>query len=107
MKYADKLTAEELRELYLLFTDKGDEIDELNIAKDNYSITFEGYFKNPEFDREILKENPNVNFVIRDVYKLDDFDVEAYHHSDDVTKLYREYMFKKFGNEYAKDYLLG
>ena len=23
------------------------------------------------------------------------------------TKEYREYMYKKFGNEYAKDYLLG
>ena len=33
MKYANKLTEEELRELYLLFTDEGAKINELNIIK--------------------------------------------------------------------------
>lgn len=105
MRYANRLTEEELRELYLLFTDKGAKINELNIVKDDYSIALEGYVEIPEFDEEILKENPNATIVIDDDYELDDFDVKVYHHSGDVTKEYREYMYKKFGNEYAKDYL--
>lgn len=107
MKYANKLTEEELRELYLLFTDKGAKIKKLNIVKDDYSIALEGYIEISEFDEKILKENPNATIVIDDDYELDDFDVKVYHHSESVTKTYREYMYKKFGDEYAKDYLLG
>lgn len=106
MKYANKLTEEELRELYLLFTDEGAKINELNIVKDDYSIALEGYVEIPEFDEEILKENPNATIVTDDDYELDDFYVKVYHHSGNVTKEYREYMYKKFGDEYAKDYLL-
>ena len=106
MKYANKLTEEELRELYLLFTDEGAKINELNIIKDDVSITLEGYVEIPEFEEEILKENPNATLIIDDDYELDDFNVKVYHHSGDLTKVYREYMYKKFGNEYAKEYLL-
>ena len=107
MKYANKLTEEELRELYLLFTDEGAKINELNIIKDDVSIALEGYIEIPEFEEEILKKNPNATFITDDDYELDDFNVKVYHHSGDVTKVYREYMYKKFGNEYAKEYLLG
>ena len=107
MKYANKLTEEELRELYLLFTDEGAKINELNIIKDDVSIALEGCVEIPEFEEEILKENPNATLIIDDDYELDDFNVKVYHHSGDVTKEYREYMYKKFGNEYAKDSLLG
>ena len=105
MKYANKLTKKELRELYLLFTDEGAKINELYITKDDCSIALEGYVEIPEFDEEILKENPNATIVIDDDYKLDDFNVKVYHHSGNVTKTYREYMYKKFGDEYARDYL--
>ena len=107
MKYANKLTEEELRELYLLFTDEGAKINELNIIKDDVSIALEGYVEIPEFEEEILKENPNATLIIDDDYELNDFNVKVYHHSGDLTKVYREYMYKKFGNEYAKEYLLG
>ena len=107
MKYANKLTEEELRELYLLFTDEGAKINELNIIKDDVSIALEGYVEIPEFEEKILKENPNPTLIIDDDYELDDFNVKVYHHSGDLTKVYREYMYKKFGNEYAKEYLLG
>ena len=107
MKYANKLTEEELRELYLLFTDEGAKINELNIIKDDVSIALEGYVEIPEFEEEILKENPNATLIIDDDYELDDFNVKVYHHSGDLTTVYREYMYKKFGNEYAKEYLLG
>lgn len=107
MKYANKLTDEELRELYLSFTDADAKINELCITKDDYSIALKGYIEIPEFDEEILKENPYATIVMDDDYELDDFDVKVYHHSGDVTKLYRKYMYKKFGSKYAKDYLLG
>ena len=107
MKYANRLTDAELRELYLLFTDDDAKITELNITKDDYSISLEGYIEIPEFDEEIFKENPGATLVIDDDYELDDFNVKVYHHSDDVTKEYRKYMYEKFGNEYARDFLLG
>lgn len=107
MKYANRLTDAELRELYLLFTDSNAKINELNITRDEYSISLEGYIEIPEYDEEILKENPNATLVIDDDYELDDFNVKVYHHSNDVTKKYRKYMYEKFGNEYARDFLLG
>lgn len=105
MKYANRLTEEELRELYLLFTDKGAKINELNVTKDDCLIGLEGYIEIPEWEEEILKENPNAVVIINDDYELDDYNVKVYHHSGNVTKEYREYMYKKFGDEYAKDYL--
>lgn len=107
MKYANRLTDEELRELYLLFTDDDAKIDELNITKDDYFISLKGYIEIPEFDEEIFKENPKATIVTEDDYELDDFNVKVYHHSGNVTKEYRRYMYEKFGNEYARDFLLG
>lgn len=106
MKYANQLSEEELKELYLLFTDEGAVINELSITKNDYSIALEGYIEVPEWEEEILKENPGATVVLDDDYELSDYRVKVYHHSGDVTKIYREYMFKKFGSEYAKDYLL-
>ena len=105
MKYANQLTDEELKELYLIFTDSNAKINELNITKDEYSIALEGYIEVPEWDEEILKENPEATVVIDDDYELNDYDVKVYHHSGSVTKDYHKWMYKKFGNDYAKDYL--
>lgn len=106
MKYANQLTDSELRELYLMFTDEGAKINELNIVKDDHSIALEGYVEIPEYDKELLKEDPNATIIIDDDYELDDYNVKVYHHSGNVTKIYREYMYKKFGDNYAKDFLL-
>lgn len=107
MKYADKLSDEELKEIYQLFTDSDAKINELHITRSDNSIGLEGSIEIPEYEEEILKENPNATLIIDDDYEIDDFNVKVYHHSGNVTKEYREYMYKKFGNEYAKDYLLG
>lgn len=105
MKYANRLSEDELRELYLLFTDANAKINELKIIKDEYSINLEGYIEIPEFDEEILKENPNATIILDDDYEIDDYNVKVYHHSGNVIDIYRKYMYDKFGNEYAKDYL--
>lgn len=105
MKYSNQLTEEELKELYLIFTDSGAKINELNITKDENSIALEGYIEVPEWDEEMLKENPEATVIMDDDYELDDYNVKVYHHSGSVTKDYRKWMYTKFGNDYAKDYL--
>ena len=107
MKYANKLPDEELKEIYQLFTNSDATIKELNITRDNRSISLEGVVEIPEYEEELLKENPNATIVIDDDYEITDYDVKEYHHSGDCTPDYRKWMYERFGNEYAKDYLLG
>ena len=107
MKYANRLTDEELKELYQLFTDSDATIKELNITRWDNSVAIEGQIEIPEYEEELLKENPNATSITDDDYEIDDYNVKVFHHSGDLTKVYREYMYKKFGNEYAKEYLLG
>ena len=45
--------------------------------------------------------------TIDDNYSLTDYDVRVYCHSGYVTDEFRKWMFKKFGPNYAIDYLLG
>ncbi len=105
MKYANKLTDDELKELYRLFTDSDATIKNLTITRDEYSISLEGYIEIPEFEEELLKEDPNATIVVDDDYEITDYDVKVYHHSGDCTLDYRKWMYKKFGDEYAKEYL--
>ncbi|RHO95811.1 hypothetical protein DW019_11200 [Clostridium sp. AF37-5] len=105
MKYANKLTDDELKELYRLFTDSDATIKNLTITRDEYSISLEGYIEIPEFEEELLKEDPNATIVVDDDYEITDYDVKVYHHSGDCTLDYRKWMYKKFGDEYAREYL--
>ena len=106
MKYANKLTDDELKELYRLFTDSDATIKDLTITRDEYSISLEGYIEIPEFEKELLKEDPNATLIVDDDYEITDYDVKVYHHSGDCTLDYRKWMYKKFGYKYAKEYLL-
>lgn len=105
MKYANKLTSEELREVYSLFIDSDGKINELNITRDDRSIGLEGNVEIPEYEEEILKENPDATLIIDDDYEITDYDVVVYHHSGDCTSIYRKWMYERFGEEYARDYL--
>lgn len=106
MKYANRLTDEELRELYQLFTDSDATIKELTITRDNVSVAIEGVIEFPEYEEEILKENPDATVITDDDYEITDFEVRVFHHSGNCTPDYRMWMYKKFGDEYARDYLL-
>ena len=99
MKYANKLTDKELGAICSLFnSDRKIGINELNITKSEQFITLEGAYV---FDED---------------YEITDYDVTIYHHSGnslpdstDVhrkTNMYRKWMYERFGNEYAMDYLL-
>ena len=105
MKYANRLTDEELREVYGLFIDSDGKINELNITRDECSIGLEGYVEIPEFEEERLKEDSNATIIIDDDYEITDYDVKVYHHSGNCTPDYRKWMYNKFGDEYARDYL--
>ena len=71
----------------------------LNTAN-NIEMFLETYF-----DKEILEQNPNATLVIDDDYDIDDFNVKTYCHSGNCTPDYRRWMYDKFGDEYARDYL--
>ncbi len=105
MKYANRLTDEELREVYGLFIDSDGKINELNITRDEYSIGLEGYVEIPEFEKDRLKEDANATLIIDDDYEITDYDVKVYHHLGNCTLDYRKWMYNKFGDEYARDYL--
>ncbi len=105
MKYANRLTDEELREVYGLFINSDGKINELNITRDEYSIGLEGYVEIPEFEKDRLKEDANATLITDDDYEITDYDVKVYHHSGNCTLDYRKWMYNKFGDEYARDYL--
>ena len=105
MKYINRLTDNELREIYTLFIDSNGKINQMDISKDDDCIHLEGYIEIPEFYKEILKQNPNATLVIDDDYDIDDFNVKTYCHSGNCTSDYRRWMYNKFGDEYARDYL--
>ena len=105
MKYANRLTDEELREVYGLFIDSDGKINELNITRDEHSIGLEGYVEIPEFEKDRLKEDANATLIIDDDYEITDYDVKVYHHSGNCTLDYGKWMYNKFGDEYARDYL--
>lgn len=106
MKYANRLTDGELREIYSLFIDSDGKINELNIRRSESSINLEGYVEIPEFEEERLKEDSNATIIIDDDYEITDYDVAAYHSSRNCTQCYRRWMYNKFCDEYAKDFLL-
>lgn len=106
MKYANKLSEKELRELYTLFTDSDAKIYSLDISKDEYTISLDGQIEIPEWEPEYLKEDPDATLIVDDNYEIDDYYVKVYDHSGSCTSIYREWMYKKFGDQYAVDFLL-
>lgn len=107
MKYANQLTDKELKELYRIFTNTDAKIVDFTITKCNDSIALEGHIEIPEYEEEILKEDPNATLILDDDYEINDYNVSVFHHSGDCTSDYRKWMYQKFGNDYARDYLLG
>lgn len=105
MKYADKLTDEELTELYKSFMGDKDEFVSLDITRDDNRIALKGYIKIPyDYDEDDCVDDDMIE--IDEDYEITDYDIKAYHHSGNMTKEYRTYMYNKFGDKYAKDYLL-
>ena len=100
MKYANRLTEDEIFEIFKLCSGNS-VIQELEIVKGKSSIELYGYIQIED------PENPEETIEVQDDYELTDFNVRVYDHSGDPTYDYRKWMYNKFGEEYAKDYLLG
>ena len=106
LKYANRLTDEELKEIYQLFLYEEDKIVSLNIFRYDEEICLEGKIQLPEYDKEYLDVNPYATIVVDNDYDLSDYNVTSYHHSGDCNSIYRKCMLEKFGKDYAVNYLL-
>ena len=101
MKWTSKLTDDELREMYELLLHNEGKIVDIHISKGDCETFLEGHICIPE-------EYENDVRIIDRVYILTDFYVRTGYLNDnnkDLSEIFREYMYKKFGDEYAKDYL--
>lgn len=105
LRYANQLSDGQLKEIYQLFLCEDDKIVLLDISRYDDEISLNGKIEIPEFDEEYLAENPDATIIADNDYALSDYDVYIYHHSGDLTPVYRKYMFETFGMSYALDFL--
>ena len=105
-KYANRLTDEQLKEIYQLFLCSDDKIVYLDISIYEDEISLNGKIEIPEFEDEYLKTNQHATLIIDNDYALSDYNVRSYHTSGHFSEIYRKYMLKKFGTDYAVDFLL-
>ena len=102
LKYANRLTDEQLKEIYQLFLCEDDKIILLDISRYDDEICLDGKI---EIEEEYLKVNPHATLVVDNDYVLSDYNVKIYHHSGNLNEIYRKYMLKTFGADYALDFL--
>lgn len=103
MKYLSKLTDVELTEIYKSFMTSTDKFVDLTITRAENSITLEGHIRILEEDKEYADEEGYC--LIDEDYEITDYNAKAYNHSGNMSYKLREYLYGKFGIEYAKDFL--
>lgn len=102
LRYANRLTDEQLKEIYQSFLCEDDKIILLDISRYDDEICLDGKI---EIEEECLKVNPHATLVVDNDYVLSDYNVKIYHHSGNLNEIYRKYMLKTFGADYALDFL--
>lgn len=102
LRYANRLTNEQLKEIYQSFLCEDDKIILLDISRYDDEICLDGKI---EIEEECLKVNPHATLVVDNDYVLSDYNVKIYHHSGNLNEIYRKYMLKTFGTDYALDFL--
>lgn len=102
LRYANRLTDEQLKEIYQSFLCEDDKIVLLDISRYDDEICLDGKI---EIEEECLKVNPHATLVVDNDYVLSDYNVKIYHHSGNLNEIYRKYMLKTFGADYALDFL--
>lgn len=105
MKYVSQLTDEELTEIYKSFMASDDKFVDLSITRFDDEIALEGHIRILEEDKEYADEDGYCE--IDEDYSITDYKAKAFNHSGDMSKRLREFLYKKFGIQYAEDYLLG
>ena len=102
LRYANRLTDEQLKEIYQSFLCEDDKIVLLDISRYDDEICLDGKI---EIEEECLKVNPHATLVVDNDYVLSDYNVKIYNHSGNLNEIYRKYMLKTFGTDYALDFL--
>ena len=102
LKYANRLSDGQFKEIYQLFLCEDDKIILLDISRYDDEICLDGKI---EIEEECLKVNPHATLVVDNDYVLSDYNVKIYHHSGNLNEIYRKYMLKTFGADYALDFL--
>ena len=105
MKYVNQLSNEELTEIYKSFMAPDDKFIDLSITRFDHEIALEGHICIPEEDEEYADEDGYCK--IDEDYSITDYNVQAFHHNGDMSKKLRKFLYKKFGIQYAEDFLLG
>ena len=105
LKYVNQLSDGQLYEIYQSFLCEDDKIIYLDISRYDDEICLGGKIEIPEFEEEYLKTNPHATLTVDNDYSLSDYNVKIYHHSGNLNEIYRKYMLKTFGTEYALDLL--
>ena len=105
MKYVNQLSNEELTEIYKSFMTTDDKFVDLSITRFDDEIVLEGHICIPEEDKEYADEDGYCE--IDEDYSITDYNAKAFHHSGDMSKKLRKFLYKKFGVQYAEDFLLG
>lgn len=99
-EWVSKLSLEDFYKLYNMF-EKDDEI----VLKE-LKITISGEWVTLKATIEFYVEEDKAYDTAINSYDINDFCAEASGSRIDYNIEYRKYMFEKFGNEYAIDYLL-
>ena len=102
LRYANRLSDGQLKEIYQSFLCEDDKIILLDISRYDDEICLDGKI---EIEEECLKVNPHATLVVDNDYVLSDYNVKIYHHSGNLNEIYRKYMLKTFGADYALDFL--
>ena len=106
LKYANQLSDGQLYEIYQSFLCEDDKIIYLDISRYDDEICLDGKIEIPEFEKEhFIKVNSPARLVVDNDYSLTDYNVKIYHHSGNLNEIYRKYMLKTFGTDYALDFL--
>ena len=104
MKYINKWTDREIIKYYQnnLLEPTG-KIKEVKITKTRIGIEFYAMVEVPEFEEEFKSKQSTIE--IEDLITFTDYEIIEGKIQKRATKEYRKFMYKKFGKQYAEDFL--
>lgn len=106
MKHINKLTNQEILEYYKnnLLEPEG-KIKKSKITRTETEIELYTIAEVPEFEEDLKSEQETTE--IEDLITFTDYNIIECRVQRKATKKYREFMYKRFGIQYAEDYLFG
>lgn len=104
MKYLDQLTDNELIEYYKnsLLEPEG-KVKEVKITRTRTEVELYAVVEVPEFEEEL--KSVQATTELEDLITFTDYEVIEGRIQRKATKEFRKYMYEKFGNSYAEEFL--